>query len=136
MGISQAFFGTVSFEQIQMKIKELRDSYETANRQKKKVQGKLVEFVKENKSLKKQIAVTHFPFPCVPNPRSFSHLWGTLFIFSFIEETERKIASLQEALEEAEKLAQAAMEEKDQVSGQASRLKDFETEFQQVNKHY
>jgi len=93
--------------QIQMKIKELRDSYETANRQKKKVQGKLVEFVKENKSLKKQLA-----------------------------DTERKLASLQEALEDAEKLAQAAMEEKGQVSGQAAkleqRLKDLETEFQQM----
>ena len=56
-----------------------------------------------------------------------------MLIFSFIKKTERKIASLQEDFEEAEKLAQAAMEEKGQVSGQAAkleqRLKDLETEF-------
>jgi len=41
--------------QIQLKLQEYREAYETAVRQRKKVQAKLIDFGKENKALKKQL---------------------------------------------------------------------------------
>lgn len=92
--------------QIQMKMQELRDGYETATRQKKKVQHKLVEIAKDNKELKRQI-----------------------------KELQMTVESLESKNAAANELAQAAMEEKGQFAQQAlaykQRLLEIENDIQE-----
>jgi len=81
--------------QYQMRLQELNDAYATANRQKKKVQGKLVEIAKKNKLLMKQM-----------------------------KELEEEKSTLEEQVNEAREFAHAALTEKGQLAQQAVAYKD------------